>query len=203
MEFNQITLLMNGYTSEQMNCVASVLEETSCCIKGIAVKLNSEEDLKVVDQLIEVHGKSLDIGVSGVKNMKEVQLALDSDIDFMISAGMMTPEMLVVLRVNHVTAISGAMTPSEIENSIVNGANVIGVFPAGAMNLNYASMLKSAMGDMKLMAIGGINKKNVHYALSGGYDYVLIEDSIFNQEDIKSCNVNNLKKSLKEFEELL
>ena len=84
-----------------------------------------------------------------------------------------------------------------------NGADIVKIFPANELSLSYAKKLCEPMGNLKLMAVGGINKNNVREAFESGYQYVGSAGGIFRKEDIKAGNLDSMRKSLKEFEEQL
>ena len=56
------------------------------------------------------------------------------------------------------------------------------------------------MGNLKLMAVGGINRENVREALDSGYKYVGTAGGLFPKEQILQMDKEKMLISLKEFE---
>ena len=56
------------------------------------------------------------------------------------------------------------------------------------------------MGNLKLMAVGGINKENVREALDSGYKYVGTAGGLFPKDQIMKMDKEKMLISLKEFE---
>ena len=60
------------------------------------------------------------------------------------------------------------------------------------------NILKIFKAHIRLMAVGGISKNNVHQFFENGADYAGIGSGAFNKEDIQKKNINNLHESLLE-----
>ena len=74
------------------------------------------------------------------------------------------------------------------------------VLPANELSLKYAKKVCEPMGDLKLMAVGGINKENVREALDSGYKYVGTAGGLFPKDQIIQMDKARMLISLKEFE---
>ena len=132
--------------------------------------------------------------------LKQVQAA---GAVFALSPRMMSKEMLDFCKEHNMVSVPAGFTPSEVGELFDNGADIVKIFPANELSLSYAKKLCEPMGNLKLMAVGGINKNNVREAFESGYQYVGSAGGIFRKEDIKAGNLDSMRKSLKEFEEQL
>jgi len=62
----------------------------------------------------------------------------------------------------------GAMTPSEIFDAYRAGADFVKVFPAGDLGPGYIKAVSAPLSHIPLLAVGGINEKNVKDFLAVG-----------------------------------
>ncbi|MEO9660122.1 bifunctional 4-hydroxy-2-oxoglutarate aldolase/2-dehydro-3-deoxy-phosphogluconate aldolase [Maribacter dokdonensis] len=100
------------------------------------------------------------IGVGTAVNVKIAEQAIAAGAQFLV-----TPNTNVdVVALSHkydVPVLMGAMTPSEVCVASENGADVVKLFPAGAMGLQYFKALKAPLDHIEYFAVGGINPNNV------------------------------------------
>lgn len=59
------------------------------------------------------------------------------------------------------------------------------------------------LGDLPLLAVGGVNAENVQEVLNSGYHYVGSAGGIFKKQDIINCDHEKLLASLRRFEAAL
>lgn len=199
MKFSRVTLILRGYSLEQVDTLASILLNAKV-VKNIEITVNTDNAFEIIKYISEKYSESLLVGAGTVQTYEELENVVKAGAKFVLSPRMMTKQMFDYCNEHKIISIPGAFTPSEIGESISNGANVVKVFPANELSLNYARKVCEPMGNIKLMAVGGINKNNVQQAFDGGYCYVGTAGGIFNKKDIIEMNVENLRESLKEFE---
>lgn len=68
-----------------------------------------------------------------------------------------------------VCAIPGAMTPSEIASSYEAGAELVKLFPAGNLGLSYCKSVMVPMNHIPMIAVGGVDDKNLGDFLKAGF----------------------------------
>ncbi|MFV0551973.1 MAG: bifunctional 4-hydroxy-2-oxoglutarate aldolase/2-dehydro-3-deoxy-phosphogluconate aldolase [Anaerorhabdus sp.] len=204
MELSKVTMILRGYTYEEIRCVAEVLITcNSRYIRNMEITLNTDNAISIIKDIVKEFGNYLNIGAGTVQTYDELVQAIDAGAKFVLSPRMMSKEMLDYCKEKQVVSIPGSFTPSEIGNSFDNGANIVKVFPANELSLSYAAKVREPMGDYALMAVGGINKTNVKEALTSGYQYVGTAGGLFSKENIKSKNKEKLIEELKEFEKAI
>ena len=65
-------------------------------------------------------------------------------------------------------SMPGALTPSEIMTAHRAGADFVKLFPAADMGPGYLKAVRAPLNHIKLMAVGGVNEKNVADFLAAG-----------------------------------
>ena len=202
MEFTKATVIMRGYNYEQVSTVAKVLLKGEK-VKNIEVTMNTDNALEIIRMLNDNYGDKLNIGAGTVLSIDELKKCKDMGAKFALSPTVMTKEMLDYCKDNSIISIPGAFSPSEIYQMHQWGADYIKVFPSNELSKNYANKVKEPLGDLKLMAVGGVNSSNVKDFFENGYDAIGTAGGLFNKEDIINRDENRLVESLLRFEEQL
>ena len=70
-------------------------------------------------------------------------------------------------------------------------------------SFGYAKKVCEPLGDLALMAVGGIHRDNVKEALASGYRYVGTAGGLFPKEAILSMDQEKLAENLRLFETAL
>ena len=193
------TMILRGYTYEEVRLVATVLKEAKY-VRNMEITLNSEDPYTIISKISEEFGNDLNIGAGTVQTYDELVKAIDAGAKFVLSPRMMTKQMLAYCKQKNVISVPGSYTPSEIAWSLENGADIVKVFPANELSISYAKKVSEPMGSLPLMAVGGVNKDNVREHYEGGYEYIGTAGGLFKKEDIKNLNYDKLVSSLREFE---
>lgn len=202
MQISKVTMILRGYNYEQVKCVAEVLQH-STYVKNMEITLNTEGAYEIIKKIADEFQGSLNIGAGTVQTYDELVKAVENGAKFVLSPRKMTRKMLEYCKSHDVISIPGAFTPSEIAESFEDGADIVKVFPANELSLGYARKVCEPMGDLKLMAVGGVNRNNVKEALSSGYQYVGTAGGLFKKDDIKALDKEKLMASLELFEKEL
>lgn len=201
MEGNVISIL-RGYTYEQVRAVCETLCESSK-VKNVEITLNTENALEIINRIKKDFGNQLHIGAGTVVSFDEVKAAIKAGAEFVLSPLGYTKEMIEYCHEHNVIAIPAAFTPTEIYKQYSLGADLVKVFPANEMSWSYAKKLIEPLGELPLLAVGGVNTDNVKDVLSSGYHYVGTAGGIFKKDDILNCDHEHLLRSLRIFEAAL
>lgn len=101
----------------------------------------------------EYPGKFLGIGT--VKTAEEAKKFLPLKPDFLVSP-MGNPAVAALCKEHDVPWMPGCLTPTEIFNASENGAAVIKIFPASAVQPSFVKAVKAVFPEIHVMPTGGI-----------------------------------------------
>ena len=65
-------------------------------------------------------------------------------------------------------SMPGALTPTEVLQAHKAGADFVKLFPAGNLGPGYLKSVAAPINHVKLLAVGGVNEKNVAEFLKAG-----------------------------------
>lgn len=194
--------ILRGYTYEQVKAVCDTLCQSSK-VKNVEITLNTENALEIISRITKEYGHCLHIGVGTVVTHDEVKAAIAAGAAFVLSPVGYTKAMIDTCHAHNVIAIPAAFTPHEIYTQLQLGADLVKVFPANELSWTYAKKVMEPLGDLPLLAVGGVNADNVQEVLNSGYHYVGSAGGIFKKQDIISCDHEKLLASLRRFEAAL
>lgn len=196
---SKVTMILRGYSYEEVRCVAKVLCHSKY-VKNMEITLNSNNPYDIIKRISDEFKDILNVGAGTVQTYEELKLAIAAGATFVLSPRMMSTQMLDYCKRHNVISVPGSFTPSEIAQSFVDGADVVKVFPANEVSVSYAKKVREPMGELALMAVGGVSKNNAKELLDAGYTYVGTAGGLFAKEDIKTLNEGKLLQALHEFE---
>lgn len=197
--FPRVTIILRGYNYNQARTVMKALVQSN--IRAVEITMNTEGALETISKLSKEFGDTMLIGAGTVTTMEQAKAAINAGAKFILSPVMLSKEIIDLCREKSVITVPGAMSPTEIYKSFEDGADIVKIFPAISCGTRFFKDVKAPLGNVPLMAVGGVSKQNAKEFFKDGADFLGIGSGIFNKEDIESENFEGLIKSVKEFEE--
>lgn len=164
------------------------LEQVHACAKACAtshldcieIPLNTPQVAQVLRALRGAcQGLGISVGAGTVRTELDLELALDSGAQFIVSPNTYAPVIQKCVALG-IPCFPGALTPSEIQQAFAWGATAVKVFPIGAMGgVAYVKELRGPFGDIPLLACGGVQESNAQAYLAAGCDFLAFGGSIF------------------------
>lgn len=143
----------------------------------IEMTLNSNNALESIATLKNRYKNDIYLGAGTVTTVEDVVNARDAGAEFIISPHM---DIHVIKKTKELGLLSipGALTPTEVFTAHTHGADMIKIFPASVMGVDYVKNLKGPYPSIPFMATGGIDEHNAKDYLAGGYDALGIGSSL-------------------------
>ena len=201
-KFPKVTIILRGYDYNQVKTVMEALEGQEERY-ALEITLNSPGVFETIRKIAEEYGSRFLIGAGTVLNMEDARKAVEAGAAFILSPVVLDADVIAYCKGKGVLTVPAAMTPSEVQSLKVAGADIIKIFPATSVDISHFKALMGPLGITPFMAVGGVNQENAGVFLENGAQFVGIGSGIFAKEDIQTCNIQNLKKSLAAFQEKL
>ena len=96
-------------------------------------------------------------------------------------------------------SIPGALTPSEIINAYNIGADIVKLFPAATLGLEYVKAITGPITHIPLIAVGGINAENANSFIKSGCIGVGVGGNLVNKKLIEAGDFEAIKKLAQEY----
>lgn len=156
-----------------------------------------ERNCEKIRKIKQDFGDRVLIGAGTVLRVEEVDAAYKSGASFILSPN---TNVNVIKRAKelNIVAIPGAMTPTEVVTAYEAGADYIKLFPANDLGVGYLKSLRGPLPHIPIMAVGGINDKNIKdYANAGAVGFG-IGSELVNRQHINNNDFDLITKKAKE-----
>lgn len=129
------------------------------------------------------------IGAGTVTTAEWAQKSVAAGAQFLVTPNT-DRDVAYVGKMNDIPVLMGAVTPTEVANALAFGADIIKLFPAGALGIPYFKSLKGPFNDVPFFAVGGIDEMNLEDWLEAGIDGAgmgssLVKSAVATEEDFK------------------
>lgn len=135
----------------------------------------------------------LHVGAGTVLSAQQVQEAHTAGAEYILSPNISLPVIHETKRLG-MLSMPGALTPSEIVSSSMEGADVVKVFPSGLMGAEYIKALKAPLPNIPLSAVGGIHLDNIQSFFENGIFCVGIGSNIVDRKALKEGNYGEIER---------
>lgn len=136
------------------------------------------------------------IGAGTVTNIRIAQEAIKAGAQFLVTPNT-NPDVVAIAHKNEIPVLMGALTPSEICTAIENGADIIKLFPAESLGINYFKAIKGPLSNIDFFVVGGINLSNIGDWMSAGASGVGLGSVLTNA--LKTGSEETIKNLVKSF----
>jgi 2-dehydro-3-deoxyphosphogluconate aldolase/(4S)-4-hydroxy-2-oxoglutarate aldolase len=166
----------------------------------IEITMTVPDAVEVIRQVVHEYGDKVLTGAGTVLTSVQAKSCIDAGAEFLVSPGLSLPVLCTAQAMGKL-AIPGVLTPTELMNAGLNGANVVKVFPC--CNVGGPAYLKSLKGpfpNVSLIPTGGVNLSNAaEYIRAGAFALGVGADLV----DLAALRAGNLDKIAGTARELL
>lgn len=143
-------------------------------------------------------GQEVMVGAGTVISAELVSIAYNAGALYIISPDV-NPDVISATKKYGIISIPGALTPSEISFAYRCGADLVKLFPAVSMGVEYIRAIGSPLGHIPLLATGGINGNNIQDYLNAGCIGVGIGNNLANKKLALSGGFDEITSQAKEY----
>jgi len=113
--------------------------------------------IELIAHLVEHHRKTI-VGAGSVFRIDIARQCLDAGVNFITASGF-DPAVVEFAAREGLAVLPGGLTPTEVVNAWMAGADFVKVFPCGHVGGDkYIKSLKTALPQVPLVAAGGVNQ---------------------------------------------
>jgi len=139
-------------------------------------------------------GDDIILGVGSVRDSAGARAAVEAGARFVVSP-IFFPEIIATAHELGVPAMPGCFTPTEIAAAARAGADIVKVFPADILGMNFFKSVLAPMPDLKLMPTGGVSLTNAGDWLAAGACAVGIGGGLVQMDAIDSGNFAQIREN--------
>ena len=155
------------------------------------------ETARAIGTLAERFAGRMYIGAGTVTCAELVELTHKAGGQFIISPDVNEE---VICRTCELGMVSmpGAMTPTEILTAHRAGADFVKLFPAGSLGPGYLKAVKAPVSQVELLAVGGIDEKNIADYLAAGAVGAGIGGNLINRDWVEAGQFENITQAARQ-----
>ena len=105
-------------------------------------------------------GDSLAVGAGTVLTCAQVKAAADAGASFILSPSL-DANVIQETLAHSLVSIPGVMTPTEAQNAMLWGADMVKIFPTGVLGISYLKAIRVPLNHIPMIAMGGANEENL------------------------------------------
>jgi 2-dehydro-3-deoxyphosphogluconate aldolase/(4S)-4-hydroxy-2-oxoglutarate aldolase len=171
-------------------------------ISVVEITMTVPNALRLIEKMSEEFEEKVLIGVGSVLNKTIAEEAIKAGAKYVVSP-VFKKEILEAAHKYNLPAMPGAFTPTEIQAAHEAGADIVKVFPADIVGMNFFKAVLAPLPYLKLMPTGGVSLTNAGEWLKAGACAVgigtalLDKNAIKNEQyDILTRNAETINKSI-------
>ncbi len=185
----KIIAILRGVTPDEVFDIAECL--IRCGITTIEVPLNSPQPFASIRRLHERFAGRAVIGAGTVLSAEQVEQVAEAGGTLVLSPDM-NPGVIRRSRELGLTSIPGVATVTEAFRALDAGAHALKLFPADVLGVASLKAWRSVMpGDVRFVAVGGIDAGNVGSYLAAGAVGVGVGSSLYRPgstaDQVRAC----------------
>ena len=202
----KIITIVRGVSSDKLIPLAQAMYEGGIrlieCTYDASGKVKDEEIAANIKMLANHFAGKMYVGAGTVLTKKQVVLTKKAGGKFIISPDT-NRAIIKKTKKEGLVSIPGAFTPTEICIAKRAGADFVKIFPVGAIGSKYVRDVLAPLSDCKLLAVGGINEKNMNEYFDAGVLGIGIGSGIIDKKAIEKNDFEAITNHAKLYTESL
>lgn len=198
----KIVAIVRGVYGEDCVKLAQALYEGGIELLEVTFDQSKPEELsrtaESIRRLVERLGDKMIFGAGTVTTLEMLELAKNAGAMFIVSPDT-NEEVIRATVAAGMVSMPGALTPTEIVTAYRAGADFVKLFPAGTQGTAYFKAVTVPLNHIRLLAVGGVNEKNITDFLAAGAVGVGVGGNLVNKTWIKNGEFDKITNVAREF----
>jgi len=191
---NGILAILRGFNKQETYDTVQALMEAG--IFMVEVTSDSPNAWNVINTLKNMESR-LVVGAGTVLDTETAREAIEAGADFLFSP-VIRPEVIQIAHRYGRMAIPGVMTPSEALLAIECGADIVKLFPAGSLGVNYLKEMRGPFPYIPFIPTGGITRENAAAFIEAGAVAVGMGSALIQKDWLKTKKYAEITRLAKE-----
>jgi 2-dehydro-3-deoxyphosphogluconate aldolase/(4S)-4-hydroxy-2-oxoglutarate aldolase len=154
-----MVLIIRTDSEEEAKKVAEAAVEGG--VKALEITMSCRNAIGVISYLAKKYAdQDIVIGAGTILDAETANNVMLAGARLLVSPNL-NPKMLEMANRYQAVTISGALTPTEILNTVNSGADLVKLFPAEFMGPKYVKAVKAPLPQAAIVPTGGVNPGNV------------------------------------------
>lgn len=199
---NKIIAIVRGMEPQYCVKLAEALWQGGINMVEVTFDQRSTDHFAATTEAIRAIGRELRdkvyVGAGTVMTKEQVDLAKDAGALYIITPAT-NPEVIRYARELGLVVMPGALTPSEVAVAYEAGADFVKIFPVGNLGAAYIKAVKAPLSNVPLLAVGGVNEKNIAEFIKMGAVGAGVGGNLVNAQWVKNGEYEKITALAREF----
>ncbi len=173
--------------SKLKNVIQAIYDGGITCIE---ITMTVPNAISLIEKMSEEFKEKVIIGVGTILDATTAESAIKAGAKYVVSP-IYKKEIIDIAHKFDVPAMTGCFSPTEIQTAYEAGADIIKVFPADVLGMNFFKGILAPMPYLKLMPTGGVTLTNAGEWIEAGAVAVGVGSALTDKKSIES---NDYKK---------
>lgn len=191
-----VIAVIRGIPEEKMMEVAESLIEGG--VTALEVTIDTPGSFRSINRLSHLFKDRAIIGAGTVLDSVGARLAIDSGAEFVLSPSLHEDVIRTTLKYGKI-AIPGVMTPTEMISAIESGADLVKLFPATGLGVQYIKDVKGPFSHVPIIPTGGIHLDNAASFIEAGVAAVGIGGNLVDRKAIAASDFTKITRTAREY----
>lgn len=179
----KVTAIVRGIAADSLRKTADALLAGG--VHSIEVTFDTPGAADMIRTLKAEYAGDMLVGAGTVLDTATCRTAILAGADFVLSPTLNVDVIYMCSRYGK-AAVPGVMTPTEILTAIEAGADIVKVFPAGALGPGYIKDVLGPLKQARIMAVGGVDLANAEAFFKAGAACIGVGSSLVSKKLIDS-----------------
>ncbi|MDV2582197.1 bifunctional 4-hydroxy-2-oxoglutarate aldolase/2-dehydro-3-deoxy-phosphogluconate aldolase [Alkalibacillus haloalkaliphilus] len=167
-------------------------------VNVLELTVDNDDAYSSIQALRQHYGDRVLVGAGTVIEPDEAREALHAGAQFIFSPSF-DEEVVKLTNEKGAISIPGVLTPTEIVQAHRAGADVVKIFPASAVSLNYLKDLQGPLGHIPMIPTGGVNVDNTAEFIKCGAIAVGVGGSLIDLKATENGDFDLIKEKAEAF----
>jgi len=192
-----VTAVMRGISEDDIVDAAQAVHE------GGVTSIELTADAKRCSDMIAAVDRALGdtdavVGAGTVLDAAAARNVIEAGAEFVLAPNI-NEEVVEICNREGVVAIPGVMTPTEAEQAITAGADMLKMFPASTVGPDHIGALQAPLGNIPIMPTGGVSAENVDQYFDAGAVAVGAGSALVDYDAIERGDMDGVREQAAEF----
>ena len=195
-----VPVVRAGSADEAMRAIEAIKEGG---VSVLEVTMTVPGAVRVVEEVAARYGKDVVIGAGTVLDGETARTCILAGAQFIVSPSLNLTTIEVCRRYS-VPILPGALTPTEVVTAWQWGADMVKVFPAGAMGgASYIKALKAPLPQIEMVPTGGVNLKTAADFIKAGSSALGVGADLVDTKAIREGQAHVITERARQFVEIV
>lgn len=185
---------------EQVHSIAEALIDGG--VGALEITVDTPGVLDIIEELKATYSERVLVGAGTVLDAETAKKAIDAGADFIFSPSFDKETVEMTNRYGRIS-IPGVMTPTEMVLAYQAGADILKVFPADALGIDYIKNVQGPLSHIPMMPTGGVSIDNVGAFIKNGAVAVGVGGTLVDRKAIEEKNYGELTRKAREFSQAI